>query len=103
MAQTQITLSITGKIVLTIAPLEWVVAIHIIFYRNKEEEKCLKLSDYLNQLQGIIAILKALQGLASMCFTSWTPTAKTTQLYKMYLWSLYSQMLMLCLTPKTGH
>ena len=50
MAQTQITLSITGKIVLTIAPLEWVVAIHIIFYRNKEEEKSLKLNDYLNQL-----------------------------------------------------
>ena len=49
MAQTQITLSITGKIVLTIVPLEWVVAMHIIFYRNKEE-KCLKLSDYLNQL-----------------------------------------------------
>ena len=50
MAQTQITLSITGKIVLTIVPLEWVVTMHIIFYRNKEEEKCLKLSDYLNQL-----------------------------------------------------
>ena len=42
------------------------MATHIIFDRNTEEEKCLKLSDFLNQFQGILTILNALQGLASM-------------------------------------
>ena len=56
------------------------MAAHIIFDRNTEEEKHLKLSDYLNQV--FKAILKALQDLASMSFTSWTPIAELTQLHK---------------------
>ena len=55
-----------GKALLTITPLEWLVATHIIFDRNTEEKKHLKLSDFLNQFQGIITILNALQDLASM-------------------------------------
>ena len=53
---------------------------HIIFDRNTEEEKHLQLSGYLNQV--FKAILKALQDLASMSFTGWTPIAKLTQLHK---------------------
>ena len=41
--------SITGKAALTTTPLERLVAMHILFDENKEEEKHLKLRDYLNQ------------------------------------------------------
>ena len=61
MAWTQVPISIRRKFVLTITPLEWMVATHIIFNKKKkQEEKRLKLSYYLNQIKGIIAILKAL-------------------------------------------
>ena len=49
MAQTQITSFIMVKVVLTIAPLEWHVTMHILFDRNTEWENHLELSDYLNQ------------------------------------------------------
>ena len=49
MARTQIISSITGKFVLIVTPLEWLVAMQITFDRNTEEETHLKLSDYLNQ------------------------------------------------------
>ena len=55
----------------------------IIFDRNTEEKKRLKLSDYLNQFSGITAILKALEDLASSCFTPWNPAAKAIHLHKM--------------------
>ena len=59
MAPTQITSSIMGKVVLTITPLEWLVVTHIYFLTGIQRKK--KLSDYLNQFLGIIAILKALR------------------------------------------
>ena len=64
MAQTRITPSITGKVELTITPMEWLLATHT----EIQEEKHLTLSHYLNQFWGIRAILKALQGLASKPF-----------------------------------
>ena len=77
------------KVVFTI---EQLVVKHMVFDRNTEEEKHLKLSGYLNQFQDIIAILKALQGLTSTCFTPWTPAAKDNSVTQ-NVWFLYSQTL----------
>ena len=49
MAQIWTISSIMGKTVLTITLLKWLVAMHIIFDRNIEEEQHLKSRDYLNQ------------------------------------------------------
>ena len=40
-----------------------------VFSMDRGFKKHLKLSDYLNQIEGIMAILKALQGLTSKPFT----------------------------------
>ena len=55
-----------GDVVLIIAPLELLLVCK--FFTETVEEKHPKLSDYLNQILGI-AILKALQGLASIHLT----------------------------------
>ena len=62
-----ITLSITGKVVLTITPLEWLVAMHIIFDKNTGG-KTSKIK-WLFASNLILSILKALQGLSSTRFT----------------------------------
>ena len=59
--------SITGKVVLTITPLEWPVAMHIIFDRNVGG-KTSKIK-WLFKSNLILSILKAIQDLGSICFT----------------------------------
>ena len=59
--------SITGKVVLTITPLEWLVAMHIIFDKNTGG-KTSKIK-WLFASNLILSILKALQGLSSTRFT----------------------------------
>ena len=63
----RITSSITGKVVLTIIPLEWLVAMHMIFDKNTGG-KTSKIK-WLFAVNLILSISKALQGLGSMCFT----------------------------------
>ena len=88
--------SITGKVALTTTPLERLVAMHIIFYENTEVEKHLKLRDYLNQFEGVIAILKA----RLLCASHLDSNFKGKSITK-NVCSLYSQMLFL--TPRLGH
>ena len=61
-----ITLSITGKVVLTITPLEWLVAMHIIFDKNTGG-KTSKFK-WLFASNSILSILKALQSWISTQF-----------------------------------
>ena len=62
----RIALSITGKIVLTLTPLEWLVAMHIIFDKNTGKKTSKIKWIFASNL--ILPILKALQDLSSMRF-----------------------------------
>ena len=62
-----IALSVTGKVVLPITPLEWLVAMHIIFDKNKGGKTSKIKWIFASNL--ILSILKALQDLSFMPFT----------------------------------
>ena len=82
-AGTQITISITGKVLLTFTVLEWLVVMHMIFDRNTGG-KISKNKWLFEPNLRYYSYFKRFTGLGIYALHPWTPIAWATQLHKMY-------------------